>query len=68
MEPTISRGDMVFLSSVTSGMYKTGDIVVYRTPKDGSLVIHRVIEIHSVEMYMNTTEYVLFTVVASSST
>mmetsp|Transcript_6514 Transcript_6514/g.27721 ORF Transcript_6514/g.27721 Transcript_6514/m.27721 type:complete len:97 (+) Transcript_6514:2029-2319(+) len=45
MEPTIRRGDLLFLSNYKAP-YTTGDIVVYLIPGREVPIVHRVVKVH----------------------
>lgn len=45
MEPTLQTGDGYVL--VPAGQIQEGDIVTYRSPEDGELVTHRVVDVDS---------------------
>lgn len=46
MEPTFSRGDILFLTNFAHEPYNTGDIVVYKIPGVPTPIVHRVLETH----------------------
>ena len=45
MEPTLEQGDLLFVKAVDVEEVRVGDIVVFRRPDTGELVVHRVYEI-----------------------
>ena len=45
MEPTLEHGDLLFVKAVDIGDLHVGDIVVFRRPGTGELVVHRVYKI-----------------------
>jgi signal peptidase len=47
MSPTLRLGDLMVTEPVAADAIKVGDIITYRSPIDGSLVAHRVVEIQS---------------------
>ena len=46
MLPTLHNGDLVLIYKPGPGDIKPGDIIVYRSPSQNKLVIHRVIEVN----------------------
>jgi len=48
MEPTIQRGDLLFLSNYNTP-YEVGDIVVYLIPGRDIPIVHRVVKLHEDE-------------------
>jgi signal peptidase len=45
MLPTLREGDIVFIARVDPGEIKVGDVIVYKSPSNSIVVIHRVISI-----------------------
>ncbi len=50
MWPTLKRGDLVLVKGLSDAAVQPGMIVVYRSTDDGTMVIHRVIEVEGEEI------------------
>ncbi len=47
MNPTLKRGDLIFIYKVPASDIKVGDIVVFRVPWSETPIVHRVVEIYN---------------------
>lgn len=56
MEPAFYRGDLLFLTNPASEQYRTGDITVYKIPRQEIPIVHRVLETH--DLVQKKKEYV----------
>jgi len=57
MLPTLYNGDLVLIHKPEPAEIDVGDIVVYRSPATGRLVIHRVIKVNIVKLPDGTLAY-----------